>query len=71
LERERSTFLFIIAIQLGLNVTLATGAVAYLAALLLTTTLRPVHQFKKCVRRTCRKVEDYGKEKGAFGARLS
>ena len=36
-----SVLAIIIAIQLGLNVTLATGAAAYLVALLLTTTLRP------------------------------
>jgi hypothetical protein len=35
-----SVLAIIIAIQLGLNVTLATGAGAYLVALLLTTTLR-------------------------------
>jgi hypothetical protein len=36
-----SVLAIIIAIQLGLNVTLATGAAAYMVALLLTTTLRP------------------------------
>jgi len=39
-----SVLAIIIAIQLGLNVTLATGAAAYLVALLLTTTLRPAHR---------------------------
>ena len=36
-----SVLAIIIAIQFGLNVTLAAGAAAYLVALLLTTTLRP------------------------------
>ncbi len=36
-----SVLAIIIAIQFGLNVTLASGAAAYLVALLLTTTLRP------------------------------
>jgi hypothetical protein len=36
-----SVLAIIIAIQLGLNITLATGAAAYVVALLLTTTLRP------------------------------
>jgi hypothetical protein len=36
-----SVLAIIIAIQLGLNATLATGAAAYAVALLLTTTLRP------------------------------
>jgi len=39
-----SVLAIIIAIQLGLNFTLATGAAAYLLALLLTTTLRPAHR---------------------------
>ena len=39
-----SVLAIIIAIQLGLNITLATGAAAYLVALLLTTTLRPAHR---------------------------
>jgi hypothetical protein len=39
-----SVLAIIIAIQFGLNVTLATGAAAYLVALLLTTTLRPAHR---------------------------
>jgi hypothetical protein len=39
-----SVLAIIIAIQLGLNVTLATGAGAYVVALLLTTTLRPAHR---------------------------
>ena len=41
-----SVLAMVIAIQLGLNITLATGAAAYLAALLLTTTLRPAHEFQ-------------------------
>ena len=39
-----SVLAIIIAIQFGLNVTLASGAAAYLVALLLTTTLRPAHR---------------------------
>ncbi len=39
-----SVLAIIIAIQFGLNVTLASGAAAYLVALLLTTTLRPVQR---------------------------
>jgi len=39
-----SVLAIIIAIQLGLNITLATGAAAYVVALLLTTTLRPAHR---------------------------
>jgi hypothetical protein len=38
-----SVLAIIIAIQFGLNVTLASGAAAYLIALLLATTLRPAH----------------------------
>ncbi len=41
-----SVLAIVIAIQWGLNITLATGAAAYLAALLLTTTLRPAHEFQ-------------------------
>jgi len=39
-----SVLAIIIAIQFGLNVTLASGAAAYLVALVLTTTLRPMHR---------------------------
>jgi hypothetical protein len=39
-----SVLAIIIAIQFGLNVTLGSGAAAYLVALVLTTTLRPVHR---------------------------
>jgi len=39
-----SVLAIIIAIQLGLNVTLGSGAAAYLVALMLTTTLRPAHR---------------------------
>jgi hypothetical protein len=39
-----SVLAIIIAIQFGLNVTLGAGAAAYLVALGLTTTLRPVHR---------------------------
>lgn len=39
-----SVLAIIIAIQFGLNVTLGCGAVAYLVALGLTTTLRPAHR---------------------------
>ena len=39
-----SVLAIIIAIQFGLNITLASGAAAYLVALLLTTTLRPAHR---------------------------
>jgi hypothetical protein len=39
-----SVLAIIIAIQFGLNVTLASGAAAYLVALMLTTTLRPAHR---------------------------
>ena len=39
-----SVLAIIIAIQFGLNVTLASGAAAYLVALLLATTLRPTHR---------------------------
>ena len=39
-----SVLAIIIAIQFGLNVTLASGAAAYLVALMLTTTLRPCAQ---------------------------
>jgi hypothetical protein len=39
-----SVMAIIIAIQFGLNVTLASGAVAYLIAVGLTTTLRPRHR---------------------------
>ncbi len=39
-----SVLAIIIAIQFGLNVTLGCGAAAYLGALVLTTTLRPVHR---------------------------
>ena len=39
-----SVLAIIIAIQFGLNVTLASGAAAYLIALLLATTLRPAHR---------------------------
>ncbi len=39
-----SVLAIIIAIRFGLNVTLASGAAAYLVALLLTTTLRPPHR---------------------------
>jgi len=42
LERSRSVVAIIIAIQFGLNATLASGAAAYLLALALVTTLRPV-----------------------------
>jgi hypothetical protein len=36
-----SVLAMVIAIQFGLNITLASGAAAYLAACLLTTTLHP------------------------------
>ena len=39
-----SVLAIIIAIQFGLNVTLVSGAAAYLIALLLATTLRPAHR---------------------------
>ena len=39
-----SVLAIIIAIQFGLNVTLGSGAAAYLVALLLATTLRPAHR---------------------------
>jgi hypothetical protein len=39
-----SVLAIVIAIQFGLNVTLASGAAAYFVALLLTTTLRPVQR---------------------------
>jgi hypothetical protein len=39
-----SVLAIIIAIQFGLNVTLGSGAAAYLVALVLTTTLRPMHR---------------------------
>jgi hypothetical protein len=39
-----SVLAMIIAIQFGLNVTLATGAAAYALALLLGTLLRPAHR---------------------------
>ncbi len=39
-----SVLAIIVAIQFGLNVTLGSGAAAYLVALLLATTLRPAHR---------------------------
>ncbi|MGA9813128.1 MAG: hypothetical protein WBQ64_10145, partial [Terriglobales bacterium] len=39
-----SVLAIIIAIQFGLNVTLGSGAAAYLVALVLATTLRPAHR---------------------------